>query len=140
MPRRRAADKGAGKIFCHTRRACYDASMTLAQAVRARRGDLSFADASTACGVPSSTLFRIEHGAPAGRSAARLAAWLGWTEAQVMGDAPAPLSPLERLREAVEVEEGADGWRVAWRGAEGRGSSWEGAAVGLLLALIGGEG
>lgn len=114
--------------------------MTLAQAVRARRADLTFADASTACGIPSSTLFRIERGAPAGRAAPRLAAWLGWTEAQVVGDAPAPLSPLERLREAVEVEEGADGWRVAWRGAEGRGSSWEGAAVGLLLALIGGEG
>jgi hypothetical protein len=57
-----------------------------------------------------------------------------------MGDVPAPLSPLERLREVVEVEEGADGWRVVWRGVEARGSSWEGAAVGLLLALIGGEG
>ena len=70
----------------------------LGQALRKKRDHLSTVGAGDQCGVPGSTLTKIERGAhrPSYDTALKLARWLGWTVEQVM----------EAAGEAAELQAG----------------------------------
>lgn len=68
----------------------------LEQALRAKRGRRSQAEASTEMGVAQGTYSRRERGIhrPVGSMAITVATWLGWSEAEVIAaSSPAPAAP-----------------------------------------------
>ena len=69
-------------------------STRLERALRAKSGRRSQADASAEMGVAQGTYSRLERGIhrPVGTMAMTVAAWLGWSEAEVIA-ASLPLTP-----------------------------------------------
>jgi transcriptional regulator with XRE-family HTH domain len=67
----------------------------LGVAVQAKRGAEAMRSVAALCGIPDSTLSRIERGThrPTYDTAKALATWLGWTVDEVMTAAETPVGP-----------------------------------------------